>query len=896
VIDPAPGLSPHRLGLLVVHRRARRIEAALVGVFTLLVAWPFLRPDRFVLGYDTVTYGGPNLAVTFTQWKSGHVPTWNDSLFGGVYQLANSQAAVLYPVKLAFLPLRAGEALDLITATHLFLLAFGTWWLLARRLRVHAPAAALGAIVTVGGGLVMSRSLQFEQIAVLAWVPWVLGTLDRCLEPDDALPRRSRAIAVAAAATCLTMALIAGHPQQVFIAAPLIAAWVLMRLIDRNGLRPNRPMAVPVATVALSAMLGFGLAAAQLLPTALSVRQSASAGEKTLRRSADRAYAVEPGSIPSTILGPGTGDTPLASAGNFEAMTYVGAAAATLAVFGIAAGLSTIGANARHRRHNLEVDKPGGTNDPDRAGAGVDGGVGAEPGRSPTMWATTIGLVALGVVGLALAIGPRCSGPPDAFVCSSGGLAYRAGFKLIPGFGLARVPGRWLELTTVAIAVLSAMGLDAIVRRGLSRRAALGAVVATVAVGVVALVAPTELPGGVPASAPYVWAAIATIVLIVGVLSTGLVPVRALKHQPRAAFALGLIPLVLVAGELAWTQPHSLARQSLSPVAFDQLGGTTATMLAQSDTRVLSLAAQPFGDLPYLARAIKPNANATAGVRSIDGYDGGLQVTTEWATAMDPLTNGPFNAELPLGWQIAFPPNPGLLARSGVRYVLFDPVSVATGLGEPDPTSSAAAERMRRTFMAGWGQPVHTEGTIETFENPAFRGEALVYHRVEAVDVANRSDAEVRDALVIALGRLNPETTVVTTGQRGQAGSDADTALGVGAECTGDCTATVADVDRIRPGVVSVAVDNPASGLLVVPETAVPGWSATVDGRSVPIVTADARSLGVVVAAGQHDVRLVYDAPGLRAGAMVSALSGLVVIGLVGWGLAIRRRRRLTPR
>jgi hypothetical protein len=52
----------------------------------------------------------------------------------------------------------------------------------------------------------------------------------------------------------------------------------------------------------------------------------------------------------------------------------------------------------------------------------------------------------------------------------------------------------------------------------------------------------------------------------------------------------------------------------------------------------------------------------------------------------------------------------------------------------------------------------------------------------------------------------------------------------------------------------------------------------------------------VVVPAGQHDVRMVYDAPGLRAGAMVSALSGLVVIGLVGWGLAIRRRRRLTPR
>lgn len=816
--------------MIPVPRRARIAEAIAVGLFTLWVAWPFVQPGRYVLAYDTVTYGGPNLAFTFAQWKHGHVPTWNDTLFGGVYHLANAQAAVLYPVKLLFLPLRAGEALDLITATHLFLLAFGMWWLLARRLRLRPPAAGLGAIVVVGGGVAMARSLQFEQIAVVAWLPWAMGALDRCVEPAATLDRAGRLRATVWAAVALGLLLVAGHPQQVFIAAPLLGVWTAVRALDRRvGGSSWRTLALPLGTVAAAGALALALAMAQLLPMASAAGESASFGNRTLRSSSERAYSVEPGIIPSTLLGAGFTDQALSSAASFEALGFVGAAAAALAVFGIAAGL-------RQRR------------------------------------ATTIGLLVLGTGALLFAIGPRCSGPADAFTCSSGGLPYRAGFQLVPGFSLARVPGRWLVVTTIAFAVLAALGADAIARRSLTRRAVAGATVGVAVLAAAALVAPTSLPDGLKVAAPIAWTVLAAAV--VGLAWLGLRPAGA----RAVGVVLALVPIALVALELGWQQPNSFARASRSPVAFDQLGGTTADFVG--DARVLSLAAQPFDDLGYLSRALKPNANATAGVRSLDGYDGGLLVTTPWVTAVDPLTVGLFDAELPLGWQSNYPPDRELLARYGVRYVLFDPVATARGLGDPNPEDPATRRRVDEQFMAEWGAPVHVEGTIETFENPNWRSDALVYHRVRPLATAGLDTKAVDRQFVVQLGGVAPDEVLVRQG-------DAD-AL----DCTGDCAATTATVTRPRPGVIDVQVDNPRPGLLAVPETSLPGWTVTVDGAPARLVTADAASLGVAIPEGPHAVRFTYAAPGLRVGAAVSVLALLGCAGLLGWSVVLRRRDR----
>ena len=207
-------------------RRSAVVEAVVTALFTTWVAWPFLGPAGYVTGYDTVTYGGPNLAFTYTELGAGRLPVWNDTIFGGAPFAANAQTAVFSPLQLLAAPLGAPRALDVLSAVHLFLLAFGVLVLVRRGLRLRAPAGTVAAAVVVGGGTVMARSLQFEQLAVVAWVPWVLLAVDAAVRTS----RPARAIALVGLAVAAL--LVAGHPQQIYLAAPLVVLWAVVRAVD----------------------------------------------------------------------------------------------------------------------------------------------------------------------------------------------------------------------------------------------------------------------------------------------------------------------------------------------------------------------------------------------------------------------------------------------------------------------------------------------------------------------------------------------------------------------------------------------------------------------------------------------------------------------------------------
>ena len=82
-------------------------------------------------------------------------------------------------------------------------------------------------------------------------------------------------------------------------------------------------------------------------------------------------------------------------------------------------------------------------------------------------------------------------------------------------------------------------------------------------------------------------------------------------------------------------------------------------------------------------------------------------------------------------------------------------------------------------------------------------------------------------------------------------------------------------------------VDTPRAAWLVVRESWVPGWRATVDGRPAVVHRADMAFQAVRVPAGRHVVRLFYDPGTLTFGGVVSsvALGCLIAMAL----LAIRR-------
>jgi hypothetical protein len=92
---------------------------------------------------------------------------------------------------------------------------------------------------------------------------------------------------------------------------------------------------------------------------------------------------------------------------------------------------------------------------------------------------------------------------------------------------------------------------------------------------------------------------------------------------------------------------------------------------------------------------------------------------------------------------------------------------------------------------------------------------------------------------------------------------------------------------RVDGPSLEARVVAPRDGLAVILDPFYPGWTATLDGKPVPILRADFAFQAVPVPAGTHELRLVYENRWVDLGAVVSAgtLAALVA------ALAIRSRR-----
>ena len=80
---------------------------------------------------------------------------------------------------------------------------------------------------------------------------------------------------------------------------------------------------------------------------------------------------------------------------------------------------------------------------------------------------------------------------------------------------------------------------------------------------------------------------------------------------------------------------------------------------------------------------------------------------------------------------------------------------------------------------------------------------------------------------------------------------------------------------------VRLSVVSPTHSLLVLTDTWYPGWKATVDGRRVPVARVNWRFRGVYLEPGVHLVRFDYRPRRIVAGAAVSAIGLLALLGLV---------------
>jgi hypothetical protein len=184
--------------------------------------------------------------------KAGHLPFWSDLLEGGSSPWINPQAGVLSPLALATRWIPIQHWLLAMLALKLQLALLGTW-LLARAVGMRPPASLLTAAgVSLGGG-VMAWAL-FPLAATIVWVPWLTtGVIGLFRERPS--PRRIATVGVLTGALLLS-----GHPETAAIGG-LFAAICGLSLRARR-----RSLPASFGSAALSALLGFGLAAPLLVP------------------------------------------------------------------------------------------------------------------------------------------------------------------------------------------------------------------------------------------------------------------------------------------------------------------------------------------------------------------------------------------------------------------------------------------------------------------------------------------------------------------------------------------------------------------------------------------------------------------------------------------------------
>jgi hypothetical protein len=92
------------------------------------------------------------------------------------------------------------------------------------------------------------------------------------------------------------------------------------------------------------------------------------------------------------------------------------------------------------------------------------------------------------------------------------------------------------------------------------------------------------------------------------------------------------------------------------------------------------------------------------------------------------------------------------------------------------------------------------------------------------------------------------------------------------------------------PNHLELATRSEAAGLLVLSEIEYPGWQATVDGQPAQVLRADTTLRAVCLPAGSHSVRFDFRPRDLVAGAILSCLALVVVIGVALGGPVAARR------
>lgn len=342
---------PTLLTFLARHAR----PAALLAGFVLLLYGRLLFTNRVLAGGDIQLYFYAYWDYVGAALRKGTIPFWNPYLFLGAPLLANPQAAVLYPLHW---PLFAagGDAFPVTkqlywsAALHTWLLGLGVYALMRFWGYATAPALVSG-LTLAGSGFVGGLIGHINQLNASTWLPWAALCLAWVRSQNSEKINRRVSLRAAAAFGFLTaLMLLAGHTQSVFISlfalgvwslwpsatahweayTPRISSASLWRLALHRYFRFTFPLLFVYCVGLLLAAL---LAAPQLLPTLELSRLGLRSGGLTYTEATS--FSLQPLALGWTLL-PSYGLVDLGAAfdspGYTEFVAYIGLFGLALAI------------------------------------------------------------------------------------------------------------------------------------------------------------------------------------------------------------------------------------------------------------------------------------------------------------------------------------------------------------------------------------------------------------------------------------------------------------------------------------------------------------------------------------------------------------------------------------
>jgi hypothetical protein len=453
-------------------------------------------------------------------------------------------------------------------------------------------------------------------------------------------------------------------------------------------------------------------------------------------------------------------------------------------------------------------------------------GVGGARKRSALLW---VGIAATGALLALGAHNPLVAALVDA----------------IPPFRAFRYPEKMLLLPAIAVPVLAASGIDAL-RVERARRRALGTACGLAALGALAWVATAA--GGVDrlladgrdaavvSGIVDAWTHGFRHVLVFAILAATLfAAARRVSARVLAACLaiLALADLATVNVDVAPVAPADLLAEE--PAVLEGLPLDTLRTVARIRT-------SPLGEPAGLAFTMRGIATGTHQYYQIQGMGGNLAMAhrvlaQDGAEPFPPRTDDAEDAilrQLPPDHQVRY------LRLQSTRWILERPMK-AEGLA-PD----GAVEELG-LFRYRLADPLPRAYLVDRVEVEP-----------DSIEVTNR---------LIAGGEDPHRVAFVSEGH----------------PLPGPGTPNVGRVRWLEGSNHSVRldVDAPVRSLLVLTDSWYPGWTASVDGRSVPVARVNWRFRGVYLEPGTHRVRFDYRPRGIVPAAAVSAIGLLALVGLV---------------